>query len=795
MYKPPLKIEDESPFLRHWITIWLPILLCIGFFVATEFIVFEEKERQQGERQQNLFSQVGEIRALIESELNSSIHLATGMVSYIQAKNGRYDQQEIQAWMQNLQRSETNIRNIAIAPDNRIQLVAPIEGNESAIGLYYPDNPSQWPAVEKIIKQKKPTLAGPFDLKQGGSGLAYRVPVYLDGERYWGLVSTVLKPDAVFAKAAQRAQELDISVAIIDREQQDLDGHAKRIWSSTTLPPTEALSFRIEVPGRDLALQAQSLKTEHNIWYLWSLRLLGWLTASVVATLVWRVLRSYRLQKLASLALSESREQFMRAFTTAPQGMALLGMDGRWLRMNPTLLDLVDYDEEDLASFTSAELAAELDTERLLQHWRQQDQSSLQYEIALHRRDGTQLDCLISIALVESKKLVQPYWILQVIDISARLAAEARLQDSAEYTQAILDSVADGIISTDLHGKIKTVNPAALAIWKMSESQFAECSFLQRLQCEENPEIQEQLQHFLEGCALLRPGQIAPLHIETQITDHYGDKLDIEVSLSATERKDHVELIVVVRDISARKRLETMQGEFVSIVSHELRTPLTSIIGSLRLIEGGVFGKLPEALDKMVRIALQNGQHLALIINDILDMDKLAAGKMEFAIADHKLDELIKLAIENNQSYAKQHQVHFQYHSDAKFGVSCDAQRFQQIMSNLLSNAAKYSHANGRIDIECEAIREDGKEFIKISVRDFGEGIPLQYQDKIFKKFSQVDGSNTRKKGGTGLGLSICKEMVQQMGGSIGFESEEGQGSCFYFHLPSANTPASDIDV
>ncbi|TXI90459.1 MAG: HAMP domain-containing histidine kinase, partial [Burkholderiaceae bacterium] len=233
---------------------------------------------------------------------------------------------------------------------------------------------------------------------------------------------------------------------------------------------------------------------------------------------------------------------------------------------------------------------------------------------------------------------------------------------------------------------------------------------------------------------------------------------------------------------------------------HELRTPLTSIIGSLKLIEGGVFGKLPDALDRMVRIALQNGQHLALIINDILDMDKLAAGKMEFAIADYNLDELISLSLENNQSYAKQYQVHFNYQveTDQSLGpltIRCDAQRFQQIMSNLLSNAAKYSRANQNIDINCEVIGDEHHEEIKISVRDYGEGIPAQYQDKIFKKFSQVDGSNTRKKGGTGLGLSICKQMAEHMGGSIGFYSQEGEGSCFYFQLPRAQVSASKNSI
>ena len=470
----------------------------------------------------------------------------------------------------------------------------------------------------------------------------------------------------------------------------------------------------------------------------------------------------------------------MLAFTTAPQGMALLSIKGRWLNINPTLLAMLGYTEQEMHEISSDMLAPELHIERLLKHWRQQTNNSLQYEVALQRKDESYVTCLISIALIEGRKLEQGYWIFQVIDMSARIAAEAKLQDSAEYTQAILDNVADGIVSTNLQGEIKSINPAALAIWKIPEFNFVPHNFFKRLYRADNLKVHEQLSHFLAACEMLRPGQIPTLNLESNITDAIGNQIDIEINVTATERKDHVELIFVVRDISARKQLELMQSEFVSIVSHELRTPLTSIIGSLRLMEGGVFGKLPDALDKMIRIALQNGQQLALIINDILDMDKLAAGKMEFAIEEHRIGELITQAMETNQSYAKQYQVKFVLETEHDYLIRCDAQRFQQIMSNLLSNAAKYSKPESHIDIRLNP-REG---MLEIAVCDHGEGIPLQFQDKIFKKFSQVDGSSTRKKGGTGLGLSICKEMVQRMEGEIGFSSEEGVGSTFYFRLP-----------
>jgi len=226
-----------------------------------------------------------------------------------------------------------------------------------------------------------------------------------------------------------------------------------------------------------------------------------------------------------------------------------------------------------------------------------------------------------------------------------------------------------------------------------------------------------------------------------------------------------------------------MQSDFVSIVSHELRTPLTSIIGSLKLIEGGVFGSLPDSLGRMIRIALQNGQQLALIINDILDMNKLVAGQMSFDIQAFALMPLIKVALESNSGFAKQHQVEILILDTLpNCRVMVDPLRLQQILSNLLSNAAKYSKAQGKVEIRLEPLATH----LKISVQDYGEGIPQEAQVKLFKKFSQVDSSSTRKKGGTGLGLSIAKEMVQRMRGEIGFTSTEGLGSVFYFTIPLA---------
>ena len=256
---------------------------------------------------------------------------------------------------------------------------------------------------------------------------------------------------------------------------------------------------------------------------------------------------------------------------------------------------------------------------------------------------------------------------------------------------------------------------------------------------------------------------------------------EIHVSALRDSEGRTTNFVAVKEDVTERMKVERMKSEFISTVSHELRTPLTSIRGALALIAGGVVGELPATVKPLVDIAHKNSERLILLVNDILDMEKIEAGKMEFTSCPIELMQMLKQALEGNRAYAEQYKVSYELESELSEAIiSVDANRMMQVLANLLSNAAKFSPVGGKVSVAVERIGER----IRVAVKDHGQGIPDEFKDRIFQKFAQADSSDTRKKGGTGLGLSITKTIVEKMGGSIGFDSQPNVQTVFYVEFP-----------
>jgi len=240
-------------------------------------------------------------------------------------------------------------------------------------------------------------------------------------------------------------------------------------------------------------------------------------------------------------------------------------------------------------------------------------------------------------------------------------------------------------------------------------------------------------------------------------------------------------LIGSVQDVTERMQLQQLKSEFISTVSHELRTPLTSIKGALGLVNSGKLGQVPEKMFNLLTVAHSNSERLSHLIDDLLDIEKLAAGKMSFDLQVVSVQKELQHAIRNLQPYAKQFAVIMQLQLvPSALCIKADASRLQQVLTNLLSNAIKFSSHGATVTIGAK--HEADK--VNIEVTDNGLGLAPEFQPRVFERFAQADGSSSRQRGGTGLGLAICKELVEQMGGSIGFRSVLQQGSTFFVSLP-----------
>jgi PAS domain S-box-containing protein len=251
---------------------------------------------------------------------------------------------------------------------------------------------------------------------------------------------------------------------------------------------------------------------------------------------------------------------------------------------------------------------------------------------------------------------------------------------------------------------------------------------------------------------------------------------------------DVISIIAQGRDITQQLEAERLKKEFTSTLSHELRTPLTSIIGSLQLLNSGILGDVEKDVTELTTIAERNGQRLLDLINDLLDIEKIESGKFTLSPEIVSLDSLLRDTLVLNKGFADRYNVRLALEDGlVPVKVQADPKRLVQVVTNLLSNAAKFSPAGGTVDV---TLHVEGAR-VRVAVHDHGPGIPESFRARIFSRFAQADSTATRQKGGTGLGLAICKRLIELMHGSIGFEDRPGGGTTFYFELPVLGSETS----
>lgn len=235
-------------------------------------------------------------------------------------------------------------------------------------------------------------------------------------------------------------------------------------------------------------------------------------------------------------------------------------------------------------------------------------------------------------------------------------------------------------------------------------------------------------------------------------------------------------------DIVKLRELERLKRDFVSTVSHELRTPLTSMRGAIGLILGGKVGDVPPKGRDLLQIAMTNTERLIRLINDILDIEKIDAGHASIRRDLLRLRPLLETTIAGVESFAREHGVHVTLLSGAEGDAELigDSDRLIQVFTNLLSNAAKFSPAGSAVEVSAAVEGEQ----VTVRVRDHGPGIAPEFAARIFGRFQQAGGADSRPSGGTGLGLNIARSIVELHGGRIGFQPADGGGTVFWVALP-----------
>ncbi len=407
-------------------------------------------------------------------------------------------------------------------------------------------------------------------------------------------------------------------------------------------------------------------------------------------------------------------------------------------------------------------------------------------EFRFHRRDGRWIWLRSDAVVIER---ADDGTALRLIgtqrDITELKDAEAALKASEERFRMAIENAPVGMAMVTLERKWIKVNAALCKLLGYSEDELLafDPSMIVAPEDFDDPE---------RHAEKLIAGEIRSYQRELRMRHRNGNYVWVllSVSLARDPHSSQRYFISMMQDINDQKEMERLKNEFVSTVSHELRTPLTSIRGSLGLVLGAGDEAFSAGTEKLLKIAQSNCERLVLIINDILDLEKVSSGKMRFEMREEGIPDLVEQIVDANGAYAKEYGIELAVTGETpECHVRVDPDRLHQIVANLISNAVKFSPKGATVRLASEL--RDGA--IRISVSDEGPGIPTEFRGKIFTRFSQADGSATRAKGGTGLGLYISKQMVEHMDGRIDFDSVPGEGATFWIELPVLDHDAGNV--
>ncbi len=507
---------------------------------------------------------------------------------------------------------------------------------------------------------------------------------------------------------------------------------------------------------------------------------------SAEGILVTAAIRDISVRRSAERHLAQMEARYRGLLEAAPDAMVVVNRGGEIILLNLQAEKQFGYRRDELLGQKVTNIIPDGFAERLIaDHLRSAEDALAQQigtgiELTGRRKDGSEfpIEIMLSPLVSDDGILVTA----AIRDISMRKNAERLLAQMEARYRGLLEAAPDAMVVVNQGGEIVLLNLQAEKQFGYRRNELLgqpvtniiPDGFADRL-------IEDGLRSAKDALA-----QQIGTGIELVGRRKDTSKFPIEIMLSPLESDEGILVTAAIRDISARKkesiRVERLKDDFVSTVSHELRTPLTSIAGSLALLIGNAAGKLPNAAARLIAIAHSNSQRLVRLIDDILDVEKMESGQVMFTSERVEVRGLVQKAIEANRGFAQGYNVGIRLHrGSAANDVRADPDRLTQVVTNLLSNAIKFSPPGEEVLVAVDT----QKETVRISVRDHGYGIPDEFKPHIFEKFAQADATDKRQKGGTGLGLSIVKQIVDRLGGEVGFDDASDGGTIFHVDLPT----------
>ncbi|MFA6310193.1 MAG: PAS domain S-box protein [Sterolibacterium sp.] len=772
------------------------LLLACGLSLTAFFAERNNDERHLVATRAAVQDQLVLVRSRLEGNLHGNIQLVQGLTSVI-TLDPQLTQAKFERAVRPLFLDRSQLRNVGAAPGMVVRMVYPVAENAKAIGLDLAKAPGQAEAAEHARRTRRIVLSGPQELVQGGLGLIARMPVFLqdaDGrERFWGLVSAVIDVETLYRESGLSASNLSVDMAIRGKDAAGAGGEV--FFGRAEVFDTAPVLADIPLPGGSWQMAA----VPRGGWpthadNLWAVRLGFLLVALLVLGPLYALSRAIRAAGDARTQTEAINARLTATLEQTPNvAVQWYDRDGRvlywncaserifgWTAAEATgrTLDRLFYTEEQARDYLS-----------LLRHIEKSGEAVGPAEDIARHRDGSPR--IVSSTVFTIPGDTAPIFVCMDIDVTESRQLDARLAASEVRFRHLFAAAPVPLCFVNQDGEITDINarftevfgythedvPTLNAWWQLAYPDPAYRSWVTDTWNRASAGADEK--GSIEYKVSCKDGTVHTMLISRANlgTDFLASFFDI------TERKSTEQAVLAAKE--AAEQANRAKSEFLASMSHELRTPLNAIIGFAQMLDMGLLEPLEPSQKEAVDQILGGGRHLLGLIDEVLDLARIEAGKLDIAIAAMALDPAIEEALELSMPLAAARHITLRHACPAGVSIRADAARVRQILLNLLSNAVKYNREGGDVSVAC---RTDGA-IVRITVVDTGPGISEKQRRQLFQPFERLGAERTATEG-TGIGLVICKRLAEAMAGRIGVDSEVGVGSRFWLELPLDHSPS-----